>query len=168
MRADAEGDYVEYVRARLPRLRQAAFLLCGDRHRADDVVQSTLVALYRHWRRASASHNLDAYVHRMLVRKYLDDRRLSWAGVRLMRQTPDAVEHPVSRIEDREQLRAALARLSHAQRTVLVLRFVCDLSVEQVAEILGCSQSNVKSHCARGLAAMRQTLNGDEISLERG
>jgi len=45
---------------------------------------------------------------------------------------------------------------------------VCDLSVEQVAEILGCSQSNVKSHCARGLAAMRQTLNGDEISLERG
>ena len=168
MHGEAEREYVEYVSARLPALRRAAHLLCRDEHRADDIVQATTTALYCNWRRAQAADSIDAYVHRMLVRKYLDDRRLSWAGGRLMRQTPDAVEHPVSRIEDREQLRAALARLSHAQRTVLVLRFVCDLSVEQVAEILGCSQSNVKSHCARGLAAMRQTLNGDEISLERG
>ncbi len=76
MRADVQDDFTEYVRARLPRLRQAAYLLCGDVHRADDVVQSTLVSLYRHWRRAAASDNLDAYVHRMLVHDFIDERRL--------------------------------------------------------------------------------------------
>jgi DNA-directed RNA polymerase specialized sigma24 family protein len=81
MRADVEDDFTEYVKARLPRLRQAAFALCGDVHRADDVVQSTLVSLYRHWRRAVASDNLDAYVHRMLVHDFIDERRLRWSRV---------------------------------------------------------------------------------------
>jgi RNA polymerase sigma-70 factor (sigma-E family) len=166
MDGEAEREYVEYVSARLPALRRAAYLLCRDPHRADDIVQATTTALYRRWHRARDADSLDAYVHRMLVRKYLDERRLLWAGVRLMRQTPDAVEQPVSRVEDREELRAALARLPHAQRTVLVLRFVCDMSVEQVAQVLDCSPSNVKSHCARGLAAMRKTIRAGGISIE--
>jgi RNA polymerase sigma-70 factor (sigma-E family) len=166
MDGEAEREYVEYVSARLPALRRAAYLLCRDPHRADDIVQATTTALYRTWRRVRAADSIDGYVHRTLVRKYLDERRLPWNRVRLMWQIPDPVEHPVSRIEDRDQLRAALARLSHAQRTVLVLRFVCDLSVEQVAEILGTSQSNVKSHCARGLAAMRKAIRDDDVPIE--
>ena len=97
MRADAEGDYVECVRARLPRLRQAAYLLCGDRHQADDIAQSTLVALYRHWGQASASHNLDGYVHRMLVHRFPDEKRLRWS--RIMLTGRDEMEWPASAMD---------------------------------------------------------------------
>ena len=53
-----ERDYVEYVSARLPVLRRAAYLLSGDRHRTDDVVQATTTELYRRWRRIRAVDNL--------------------------------------------------------------------------------------------------------------
>ena len=76
MRGEAERDYVEYVTARLPHLKRAAYLLCGDSARADDIVQATVTKLYVHWRRASAAENLDGYVHRMLVRQFLDERSL--------------------------------------------------------------------------------------------
>src|SRR5262245_61536015 len=75
MKAEAEREYVEYVSARLAHLHRAAYLLCGDGHRADDIVQATLTALYRHWDRATAAQNIDAYVHRILVRRFLDEKR---------------------------------------------------------------------------------------------
>lgn len=89
MRPEDETEYVEYVTARLPVLHRTAYLLCGDAHRADDIVQTTLTALYRHWRRAAEADNTDAYVRRMLVRTYLDDRRGVWSRVRLMSEAPD-------------------------------------------------------------------------------
>ena len=163
MREDVERDYVDYVTRRLPVLRRTAYLLCGDAHRADDIVQATTTALYRSWRRVQAADNIDAYVHRVLVRKYLDDKRLRWSQVRLMWQPPDVPEHSTSRIEDRELLRAALARLPRGQRTVLVLRFVLDLSIEQVAELVDSSPSNVKSNAARGLVALRRLIDRHEL-----
>ncbi|WP_309226208.1 MULTISPECIES: sigma factor, partial [Micromonospora] len=79
MRPDLEREYVEYVRARLPRLHRTAYLLCADAFQADDIVQATLTALYVHWKRAAAADNLDGYVHRILVRRYLDERRRGWS-----------------------------------------------------------------------------------------
>lgn len=83
MRPEVEREYEEYVRGRLPRLHRAAYLMCGDAHRADDIVQATLTALYLNWRKAAAADNVDGYVHRILVRRYLDDRRLRWSRVHL-------------------------------------------------------------------------------------
>jgi DNA-directed RNA polymerase specialized sigma24 family protein len=134
MRDELEREYVEYVSERLRLLHRAAYLLCGDAHRADDVVQATIVALYQHWSKAKAADNTEAYVHRMLVRKYLDERRRPWARVRLLA----------------DDLRQALSQLSVTQRTVLVLRFACDLSIEDVAGLLRCSSGDVKSHTSRG------------------
>ena len=68
MRTADEEQYVEYVTARLPGLRRTAYLLCGDAHRADDVVQATITKLFLHWRRAREAENLDGYVHAILVR----------------------------------------------------------------------------------------------------
>jgi RNA polymerase sigma-70 factor (sigma-E family) len=164
-RAD-EREYVEYVSARLPVLRRAAYLLCRDSHRADDVVQATTTELYSKWRRIRMVDNIDAYVHRMLVRKYLDETRSLWSRVRLVREVPETVGRASSRIEDRDWLRAALSHLSHAQRTVLVLRFVCDMPVDQIADMLNCSPGNVKSHTARGLAALRKAMSGDPVLTE--
>jgi RNA polymerase sigma-70 factor (sigma-E family) len=156
---DHESEYVEYVQARLPTLHRTAYLLCGDRHLADDVVQATITALYVNWGRASRADNLDAYVHRMLVRKFIDEKRRSWARVRLMSSTPEPPPGPPDDgAEHRDAIVSALARLPRGQRAVLVLRYFCDLSVEEAAVALGCSTGNVKSQTSRGLAALRPLL----------
>src|SRR5215475_7959138 len=163
MRAEAEQDYVEYVKARLPRLRKAAYLLCGDVHQADDLVQGTLVALYRNWRRVLAAHNLDGYVHRMLVNKFLDEKRLGWARVTLGTQQDVDRPAPPEDVDVRTDILAALRHLPQGQRAVLVLRFLCDLSVDETASALRCSTGNVKAQTSRGIAALRPLLGADGL-----
>jgi RNA polymerase sigma-70 factor (sigma-E family) len=158
MRPESEQEYVEYVSARLQRLHRTAYLLCGDADRADDIVQSTVTALYVHWKRAKAADNIDGYVHRMLVRRFIDEKRLSWSRVLLVWATPDRAAPPERGFEERDVVTAALAQLADGQRAVLVLRYFCDLSVAETAAALGCSEGNVKSQSARGLATLRRVL----------
>ena len=170
MRPELEREYVEYVTGRLPRLHRTAYMLCGDAHRADDIVQATLTQLYLHWPRASAADNVDGFVHRILVRRYLDERRLRWSRVRLgpLPAEASAVAAAGPGIEERDELVTALRSLPKGQRAVVVLRFLNDLSVEATAEALGCSVGNVKSQCARGLAALRAALGADgQVAPER-
>ncbi|WP_446217332.1 SigE family RNA polymerase sigma factor [Micromonospora sp. IBHARD004] len=167
MRAEDEIEYVEYVTARLPVLHRTAYLLCGDAHRADDIVQITLTKLYRHWHRVSTVDNTDAYVRQMLVRTYLDDRRRGWWRVRLLSEAPDRPAPGTPGIEEREAVDDLLAGLPRTQRTVLTLRFACDLSVAEVASLLNCSTGNVKSHTSRGLAALRRRLDLDACTDNR-
>jgi hypothetical protein len=79
----------EYLSNRLPRLHRAAYLLCGDRHRAEDIVQATALNLYLKWKQARAADNMDGYVHRMLVREFLGQSRLRWSRVLLTDRLPD-------------------------------------------------------------------------------
>jgi RNA polymerase sigma-70 factor (sigma-E family) len=166
VRAADEQQYTDYVTARLPALRRTAYLLCGDSHRADDLVQVTITKLYVHWRRASAADHLDGYVRAMLVRTFLSEQRLGW--MRRIRLVGSPAETPVEAVpgpdvETREVVHAALARVSPKARAVLVLRFLLDLPVAEVAEVLGCSQGNVKSQTSLGLAALRRLL-GNQFS----
>jgi DNA-directed RNA polymerase specialized sigma24 family protein len=62
VQAELEREYVEFVSARLAAMRRLAYLLTGDGHRADDLVQQAFTALYVHWRRARAATHLDSYV----------------------------------------------------------------------------------------------------------
>jgi RNA polymerase sigma-70 factor (sigma-E family) len=165
MRSDSEADYTTYVSARLTALHRAAYLLCGgDKDRADDVVQVTITKLYRSWRTASRADNVDAYVHRMLVRTYIDERRRFWSRVRLLPHADEGLaglsgaEEPYGAVEDRGVVVAALRTLPPRQRAVLVLRFLLDRPVEEVAETLGCSAGTVKSQSSRGLAVLRAAL----------
>jgi len=166
MRPEQERDYVEYVSGRLPRLHRTAYMLCGDTHRADDIVQATLTALYLSWHRAGAAENIDGFVHRILVRRYLDERRLRWSRVRLGPIPPEAPTTTATTaaghgFEERDELMTALRSLPKGQRAVVVLRFLNDMSVEATAEALGCSVGNVKSQCARGLAALREAFGAE-------
>jgi RNA polymerase sigma-70 factor (sigma-E family) len=160
MRPDEEREYTDYVTGRLPSLHRTAYLLCGDAHRADDIVQTTLTTLYVQWKRVTAADNVDGYVHSILARRYLDERRKWWSRVHLgdtTAHTPfvPAAEHG---IVERDELVAALRALPKGQRAVVVLRYFGDLSVEATAEALKCSVGNVKSQCARGLATLRAAL----------
>jgi RNA polymerase sigma-70 factor (sigma-E family) len=153
-----EDEYVAYVTARGAGLRRTAYLLCGDWHRAQDIVQTAIAKLYVHWRRAVRMDNLDAYVRRIVVRVFLDEQRLAWSKVRRMASVPEPEAAHRLDADDRIVLLEALAKVPPRQRAVLVLRFWEDLSVEQTAEVLRCSTGNIKSQTARGLAAMRKLL----------
>lgn len=161
MPAEEDREYVEYVSAALDRLRRTAYLLCGDADRADDIVQSALIAVYLRWKKIRTVGNLDGYVHRILVRRYIDETRRGWARVLLAWREADTAAPPGPSVEDTQAVQAALAKVSRGQRTVLVLRFFCDMSVQETATVLGLSTGTVKSQTSRGLATMRDLL-GDE------
>jgi RNA polymerase sigma-70 factor (sigma-E family) len=169
VRKAEEQQYIDYVTARLPALRRVAHLLCGDGHRADDIVQNAITRLYVHWRKARAADNLDAYVRAIVVRTFLNEQRTGWlARVRLVHDMPDQLAPPGPDVETSQVLHAALRRVPPRQRAVLVLRFLYDLPVAEVAEILGCSAGNVKSQTAHGLATLRKHLDERTFILQDG
>ncbi|MEE6258790.1 SigE family RNA polymerase sigma factor [Plantactinospora sonchi] len=156
MKADEEAECREYVSMRLEHLRRVAYLLCHDWHAADDLVSTVLLKLFVSWRRIRRVENLDAYVRGMLTNAWLDERRRPWRRERVAEVVPDL--RPVAGPEpsDRERIGALLRALGPRQRAVVVLRFYCDMSVEQTAAFLGVSAGTVKSQSARGLEILRQ------------
>jgi RNA polymerase sigma-70 factor (sigma-E family) len=159
-----EREYTEYVTARLPALRRLAYVLSGDADRADDLVQQTIMALFVRWPKIRTVAHLDRYVRSMLVNNFINERRLAWAKVRLLRQPPERVAPVDHGIEERSVVRAALANVPRRQQAVLVLRFIYDLPVAEVAEILGCSEGTVKSQTSHGLTSLRKLL-GEQASV---
>ena len=162
----ADAAYLDYVNGRVVALRRMAFLLCGDAHQADDLVQETITKLYARWPRISQVANVDAYVQTMIVRAFVDDRRRGWWRVGLFAAAPDRPAAPAHPVEDRTTVRAALAQVPARQQAVLVLRFLCDLPVAEVAEILGCTPGTVKSQTSHGLNRLRRIL-GEPAPLSR-
>ena len=84
-----EQAYRDYVAGNLDRLRRTAYLLCGDWHLADDLTSTVLVKLLRHWRRAAVMEHRDAYVRRMLMSAWLDERRRPWRRESSTDRLPD-------------------------------------------------------------------------------
>jgi RNA polymerase sigma-70 factor (sigma-E family) len=156
--------YREFVELRIPQWRRTAYLLCQDWNRADDLVQGAALRLFVHWGAASRANNLDAYAQTVLVRVFLDDQRSLWRRRVLLENSMPEQAAPAPDHSTRLQVRAALATLPPRQRATVVLRFFCDLSVEQTAEVLGCSTGTVKSQTARGLDALRSAF----ATVERG
>jgi RNA polymerase sigma-70 factor (sigma-E family) len=142
----------------LDQLRRTAYLLCGDWHTADDLVSTALVKLLKHWRRVSTMDNIDAYARRVLLRAWLDERRRPWRREHSHAQVPESAARVGSDVADRMAVLALLAELPARRRAVLVLRYFCDLSVEETAEALGCTAGTVKSQTARGLDTLRTRL----------
>jgi RNA polymerase sigma-70 factor (sigma-E family) len=159
-----EDEFVQFLSGRLPRLHRAAYLLCGDRHRAEDIVQATALNLFLKWRHAKAADNMDGYLHRMLVREFLGQRRLRWARVLLTDRLPDRPVAPPDDVENRDAVLAGLAHVPAGQRAVLVLRYFSDLSVAETATALNCSEGNVKSQTARGLATLRRLMSTGTVN----
>lgn len=158
MSGSRDAEYTEYVAARVLSLRRLAVVLCDDWQRADDLVQSALVKLYVHWGRVRTASHIDAYARAVLVREFIHERRSTW--VKRVRLSGGVTEVPAAAVDHDAVLdvRAAVAALPARQRATLVLRFYCDLNVDQVAEVLGCSPGTVKSQTARALETVRRAL----------
>jgi RNA polymerase sigma-70 factor (sigma-E family) len=166
-----EASYREFVVARRRALLRTAFLLSGDWHLAEDLVQETLAKLYVVWRRVKRRDEVDAYARKALLHAYIDNQRRPWRREQLadgsVTKRSEADEHgarPGGTAGDpaqmgdpgvRQRLLDVLAEVPPRQRAALVLRFWEDLSVEQVASLLNCSTGTVKSQTSKALAKLR-------------
>ena len=139
-------------------MRFTAFLLCGNHHEAEDLVQSAFLRLYLAGPGMAHREGLDAYLRQIVVRTFLAERRrVRWKREKLTGELPE-VPAAGSLSEDKLVVWQALAAVPAKQRATLVLRYWHDLGVEETAAALGCTVGTVKSNTNRGLKALRQRL----------
>ena len=151
------ADFSEYVATRRPQLYRTACLLCGDPHRAEDVVQDALARLYAAWDRVSRMDNVDGYVRRIIVNAHYSDRRRPWRRESTSAPREVALQ-PGFPVEDADAIQAALRSLPAGQRRVIVLRHIWNLTIAETAAELGISTGTVKSQSTDALAALRRAL----------
>ena len=159
MRDRDEVDFAQFVRAHHARLFRTVYLLTGDYHRAEDVVQATFMRLYLRWGRVAAMRNPGAYARKVAVNQVWSwRRRRSSQEVPAFRVVDVALPGPADDVTDHEAVWSAVLSLPPRQRAVIVLRFYEDLSEAQTAEILGCTVGTVKSHTSRAIRSLRATM----------
>jgi RNA polymerase sigma-70 factor (sigma-E family) len=158
---DDAAAFDAFVADRRASLLRTAFLLTGDPHRAEDLVQAALLEVFRRWPRLRERADPVGYARKAVVTRHLNTvRRRSWREVPVAAFHDDgAVSSDVEDTAQRLVVRAALLSLPPRTRAVLVLRYVDDLSARDTAALLGCSQGTVTSTAARGLARLREVLD---------
>jgi RNA polymerase sigma-70 factor (sigma-E family) len=159
VRLNDESAYREFVVARLDGWRRTAYLVCRDWHAADDLVGATIERLYLRWHRFDHVNDLDSYVRGMIVRAWLDELRRPWRLEVTVGEVFDSSATTgapgEASVVDRITTAELLTSLTPRKRAVVVLRFYCDLSVEETAELLGVTEGTVKSQTAKALDALR-------------
>ncbi|WP_067499584.1 SigE family RNA polymerase sigma factor [Actinoplanes sp. TFC3] len=155
----------DFVQARGWALLRFAYVLSGDAHLSEDLVQEVLARMHRRWDKVTALQHPEAYVRTAIVRQYVSWRRRRSAGETILAELPEppGLSEPQQRVLARDQMWRLMAGLPRAQRAVLVLRFYCDLPDDDIAQLLGCGQSTVRSQAARALARMRTLLADEEV-----
>jgi RNA polymerase sigma-70 factor (sigma-E family) len=156
-----DEEFQAFVIGRWPRLMRTAFLLTGEQHAAEDLVQSTLEQVYVAWRKVGSADDPEAYVRRVMInaharkhRRRLREFLAPKDDSGLAHEQPDTGDR-ISQADDRNALLKALAQLPARQREAVVLRYWEDLTETQVAEAMGCSVGAVKSNAAKGIAKLR-------------
>ncbi|MEV7614525.1 SigE family RNA polymerase sigma factor [Streptomyces sp. NPDC089799] len=159
-----DEEFQGFVTSRWPRLMRTAYLLTGEQHAAEDLLQSSMEKVYASWRKVSQADDPDAYVRRVLANTHARKFR------RRLREdlAPPGVDDPsvtladrpekgdrIAQAEDRAALMRGLAELPLRQRQAVVLRYWEDLSETQAAAAMGCSVGAVKSNAAKGIAKLR-------------
>jgi RNA polymerase sigma-70 factor (sigma-E family) len=171
-RTSRDAEFSTFVLAhRADLLRSAYLLAAGDLHRAEDLVQTALTRLYKAWDKASRDGTPGAYAQRILVNAHIDEtRRPGWRRENPVPDLPDRVDpssgEPWLGSTDHvagDTIRAALAALPAGMRTVVVLRHWLDLTVEESADLIGCSEGTVKSQTAKALTRLRVSLGTGSI-----
>ncbi|MEV6864974.1 SigE family RNA polymerase sigma factor [Streptosporangium subroseum] len=151
---DRYDGFHEFVHARQQSLMRTAYLLTGDAHLAEDLLQNVLIKVAGHWPKLLSQGSPEAYTRKALVNQYISWRR------RVRKELPSADpperghSHDDSTIA-RIVMVQALARLTPKQRAVIVLRFYEDRTERETAHLLGCSLGTVKSQTSYALGRLR-------------
>jgi RNA polymerase sigma-70 factor (sigma-E family) len=158
--AAVPDGFDQFVGERLDRLLRYATAVTCDRYLAQDIVQDVLLRAQRKWSRIGALDAPYLYVQRMVTNEYLSWRRrkassdIASAPHTLEAHTP-AVHDPAHAYAERDAMRARVATLPRKQRAAIVLRYYEDRTDAEIATVLRCSESTVRSQIARALASLR-------------
>jgi len=159
---DRDADFTAYLEARQGRLLRTAYLLTGDQHQAEDLLQTSLAKLYLAWDKVRERGAIDAYARRIMVNENNSAWRKPWkrrehatdfgadsapAGIPVRDEYDEGVGGEVWRI---------VQTLPRRARAVVVLRYYEQLSEAETAEVLGISVGTVKSQTSRAMSALRE------------
>lgn len=165
MRREDEERFREFAVRQAAPLRRCAYLFCGDWHLAEDLMQTTLVKIYRAWSRVTRPDATNSYARTVLLRTWLDEKRRPWRRSEIgwgdVPEHVDPVPGPDLAAEQswrRDLVHRALLRVPPRQRAVLVLRYFDELTITETAAVMGCTEGTVKSQGARGLANLRDAM----------
>ena len=155
--ADAQ-DFAEFCRDAQPRLVRALTLHCGDLGVAEQLTQETLAVVWMKWTRVR-----EMAVPLEWTFKVAFNQSNSWfrrqhaeaCALRRLRAHPPPHE---AAPDDGSEVRQALQAVPARQRTALVLRYYCDLPVDQTARVMGCASGTVKALTHQGIRSLRQAL----------
>ena len=162
-----DEEFREFVSSRAAALHRTAYLLCGDWHLANDLVQETFVQAFRNWRRVQRADNQNAYVKRILINEFNGHwRRYGRLPVHAYSDRPEVAIPDVSdEVVNRAELLRALLTLPARQRATVVLRYLEGMSERETAAVMRCSEGTVKSQTARALNTLGSCLKHKELPL---
>lgn len=164
---DREAEFASFMAASTPALARTAWLLCGDTHVAEELVQQALMKTYLAWPKARRGEPL-AYARRILANLRIDRwrrrrREVLMASDSLPDRTDDG-QTPADQHAERDRLTRALLLLPTKQRRIVVLRHLDGLTEREVADATGVSVGTVKSTASRGIARLRELLTAEDAA----
>jgi RNA polymerase sigma-70 factor (sigma-E family) len=158
--SDAKDAVAGLYQSTAVRMIRLAYVILGDQHAAEDVVQEAFCNLFRRWDRLSHADGAEFYVRASVLngcRSVL--RRRAVRGRRVLYELPaPSAEAAVLTGEERDELLRAVELLPGRQRETLVLRYYLDLPDSEIARLMGISTSTVRSTTHRALATLARTL----------
>jgi RNA polymerase sigma-70 factor, ECF subfamily len=155
--------FAELVERFAPRLRYYVQKMVGDDHRAEDILQEVWFDVYRALPRLAEPAALHAWLYRIARdRAFRDLRKRPLIYGSLDEHEIAAAEEADFTAEDASRIHAALDRITAEQREVLVLRFIEDMSYDEIARVAGCLVGTVRSRLHYAKAALRRILEGTE------
>lgn len=150
--------YADLAQALAPSLLRLAVMLTGTVYDAEDLLQATFARSVRHGERIAGMAAPSAYLRRVMLNEHLSRGRARARRVRTAELVDVALPDASADVDARDETWRLLAVLPDKQRAVLVLRYYEDLPDAEIADLLGCPSSTVRSHAARGLAALRARM----------
>lgn len=160
--------FEEFVALRLDALMRQATALAGEPALAEDVVQDVLIKAQPRWSRIGELDKPEAYLRKMIINELSSARRSIRARLRREQvDRPEPVSDRTDQLAERDALVQLLRTLPVRQRIVIVLRYFEDLPDADIAEVMGCRLATVRSHAARGLAALRAAATPELAQEER-
>ena len=153
------GDLEHIVRQHSPALVRTLTLVVLDRELAADIVQETFLRLYLHWDTVSKHPDLVGWLYRVALNRAKDYRRSLARAARLVERIGStSIAQDTPRWEPETEFLSTLRNLPKRQRAAAALHYVGDLSVPEVARVMGISEGAVNSHLHRARLALKNML----------
>ena len=163
MRHEARVEYEWLFRAAYPSVLRTVALIVRDRAQAEEVTQEAFLKLYENWRRVEGYERPEAWVRRVAIRLAVRQAHRESLRAALERRGTDEVDQSLPDVD----LARALASLTSAQRAAVVLHYLEDQPIAEIARALRVSASTVKQHLYRARAKLSRLLGEGEVDVAR-